>query len=178
VKSVGRSRHARIRFRADLGCAPYRRGLTLMTHKTLAVLAAAGIACLGGCGTITQGVHQDISVSSSPPGAACDLTKPDGTSAGTISSTPGKVHVRKTKYDLLMTCKLAGYQDSSTYLKSGIATGTYGNLILGGAIGWGIDSAVGADNQYPSTALVTLVPATGAAAAAPSSAAPTSGTSN
>lgn len=147
-----------------------------MNHKTLAVLAAVAMACLGGCGTITQGVHQDIAISSSPPGARCDLTKPDGTSAGSVDSTPGKVHVRKTKYDLLMTCKLAGYQDSSTYLKSGIATGTYGNLILGGAIGWGIDSAVGADNEYPSTAMVTFVPANGAPPAAQP--APASGTNN
>ncbi len=134
-----------------------------MTTRTLAVLAAAGIACLGGCGTITQGIHEDIAVSTSPPGAHCDLTKPDGTSAGSVDSTPGKVHVRKTKYDLTVTCKLAGYQDGTTYLHSGIATGTYGNLILGGGIGWGIDSAVGADNEYPSAAQITLVPANGAA---------------
>ncbi|MBV9992565.1 MAG: hypothetical protein JOZ72_14900 [Alphaproteobacteria bacterium] len=120
---------------------------------------------LGGCGTVTQGIHQDISISSTPPGARCDLTKPDGTVAGTVEATPGKAHVRKTKYDLLMTCKLAGYQDASTYLKSGIATGTYGNVILGGMIGWGIDSAVGADNEYPATAQVTFIPGSGPARA-------------
>jgi len=57
-----------------------------------------------------------------------------------------------------MTCKLPGYQDASIYLKSGIATGVYGNAILGGVVGWGIDSATGADNEYPSTAQVTFVP--------------------
>lgn len=140
-----------------------------MTHKLLAVLATAGIACLGGCGTIVQGVHQDISVSSTPPGAHCDLVKKDsGTNVGSIDKTPGTVHVRKTKEDLLMTCKLAGYQNASTYLKSGIATGVYGNAILGGVVGWGIDSATGADNEYPSTAQVTFVPDNGQPTAPPS----------
>ncbi len=57
--------------------------------------------------------------------------------------------VDKTKNDILLTCKLVGYQDASANLESGYGAGTFGNIILGGGIGWAIHSATGADNKYP-----------------------------
>lgn len=40
-----------------------------------------------------------------------------------------------------------------------IAAGaTFGNIVLGGGIGWAIDSASGADNKYTSPVNITLVP--------------------
>lgn len=149
-----------------------------MTTKTLAVLAAAGMACLGGCGTITQGTHQDIAISTTPPGATCDLMRTDGFNAGSVEHTPGSVHVRKSKFDITMTCNLAGYQPGMAQLKSGYGIGTFGNIILGGGIGWAIDSASGSDNKYPSSADVTLVPNGQAAAAPAPAAAPADGTSH
>jgi hypothetical protein len=65
-----------------------------------------------------------------------------------------------------LTCKLAGYQDASVNLESGYGVGTFGTIILGGGIGWAIDSATGADNKYPSTASVQFVPAGAAPGAA------------
>lgn len=130
-----------------------------MTRSILT--AAAVLACasaLSGCGTITQGISQDIAISSTPPGAQCDLTRPDGTNVGSLAHTPGSLNVRKSKYDLLMTCTLPGYQTASTHLVSGYGIGTFGNIILGGGIGWAIDSSTGADNKYPSSADVTFVP--------------------
>jgi hypothetical protein len=35
---------------------------------------------------------------------------------------------------------------------------TFGNIAIGGLIGWGIDSAVGADNKYDSPMNITLNP--------------------
>jgi hypothetical protein len=52
------------------------------------------------------------------------------------------------------------------YLESGYGAGTFGNIILGGVIGWGIDSATGADNKYPTSANVQFIPL-GATPAAP-----------
>ena len=66
--------------------------------------------------------------------------------------------VDKTKNDILMTCTMAGYQPATVNLESGYGAGTFGNIILGGVIGWGIDSATGADNKYPSSAQVNFVP--------------------
>jgi hypothetical protein len=138
------------------------------------VFRAAGAAaivasCLSGCGTITQGTSQNITVTSVPPGGHCDLTR-KGEHVATLDATPGVVKVDKTKNDILLTCKLAGYQDASVNLESGYGAGTFGNIILGGGIGWAIDSATGADNKYPSTASVQFVPV--GATPAPATAAP------
>jgi len=45
-----------------------------------------------------------------------------------------------------------------------MAAGTFGNIIAGGVIGWGVDSATGADNKYPESVMVQLVPVSGGAA--------------
>lgn len=136
-----------------------------MTIKLQAALAASIAACaLSGCGTITQGTSQNITVTSSPPGAHCDFTR-KGEHVATLDKTPGTVKVDKTKNDILLNCTLAGYQDASVNLESGYGAGTFGNIILGGGIGWAIDSATGADNKYPSTANVQFVPVGGAPAA-------------
>jgi hypothetical protein len=72
--------------------------------------------------------------------------------------------VRKTKDDILLACNKEGYQPSSQYLHSGMAAGTFGNIIAGGVIGWGVDSATGADNKYPESVTVQLVPVSGGGA--------------
>jgi hypothetical protein len=129
------------------------------------VIGAAALAAVGlsGCGTITQGTTQDIAIVSSPPGGHCELDR-DGEHVATLYRTPGKVHVDKTKDDIVLTCTKLGYQTASVNLESGYGIGTFGNIILGGAVGWGIDSASGADNKYPSTANVQFVPLTDNAA--------------
>lgn len=134
-------------------------------------MAVATIA-LGGCGTITQGTSQNITITSTPSGAHCDLDR-KGEHVATLDKTPGTVKVDKTKNDIIMTCKLAGYQDASVNLESGYGAGTFGNIILGGVIGWGIDEATGAANKYPSSANVTFVPTNGTAPPPPTAAAPT-----
>jgi hypothetical protein len=146
--------------------ASHRLGLQ-MNIKSVAAIAAIG-AALSGCGTITQGTSQNITITSNPAGAHCDLTR-KGEHVATLDKTPGTVKVDKTKNDILLTCDLPGYQQASTNLESGYGAGTFGNIILGGVIGWGIDSATGADNKYPSTAQVNFVPV----AAAPPASAPT-----
>jgi hypothetical protein len=135
-----------------------------MKIQTAAVFAALG-TFLAGCGTITQGTSQNITITSAPPGGHCDLTR-KGEHVATLDTTPGVVKVDKTKNDILLTCKLAGYQDASTNLESGYGAGTFGNIILGGGIGWAIDSATGADNKYPSSAQINFMPV-GAAASTP-----------
>ena len=122
----------------------------------VAIMAVAATS-LGACGTITQGTSQNITITSTPAGAHCDLDR-KGEHVATLDKTPGVVKVDKTKNDILMTCKLPGYQDASTNLESGYGAGTFGNIILGGVIGWGIDEATGAVNKYPSTAQITFVP--------------------
>jgi hypothetical protein len=132
-----------------------------MRTQGFAACAALCVA-LSGCGSITQGIHQDITFTSTPPGAQCELTK-RGEHVATLM-TPATITVRKSKDDMLVTCKRDGYQDASAPLVSGYGVGTFGNIILGGGIGWAIDSSTGADNKYPSSADVTMVPVGGPAA--------------
>lgn len=141
-----------------------------MTQRMVAAVAAFGLLGLAGCGTITQGTNQLITVTSTPSGGRCELTR-EGEHVGTVDQTPGTVKVSKTKHDITMTCSLSGYRDATVNLQSGYGWGTFGNVILGGAVGWGIDSATGADNKYPNVADVTFVPVSAAPAAAPAPAA-------
>lgn len=129
-----------------------------MKRSILAVFATALAASnLAACGTITQGTTQDIAITTTPPGAHCDLTR-KGRLVATVDKTPNTVTVDKTKNDIHMTCALPGYRDASAKLESGYGIGTFGNIIFGGAVGWAIDSATGADNKYPSSAMVNFIP--------------------
>ena len=115
---------------------------------------------LGACSTIVSGRSQNIAVATEPPGAACDLSRSDGSTVqkiATVSETPGTALVEKTKYDITIVCHKAGFQDAMVVNKSGTEAATVGNVIAGGLIGWGIDSATGADNKYDSPVTVTLI---------------------
>jgi hypothetical protein len=135
-----------------------------MTFRMAAILAGLSV-CVAGCGTITQGTTQSIKITTTPPGATCEFTR-KGQHLATLDSTPGSVEVDKTKNEITLTCKKDGYQDVSAPLPSGYGAGTFGNIILGGGIGWAIDSATGADNKYPSNANIVFAPVGEPAAAA------------
>jgi hypothetical protein len=129
-----------------------------IVSKSLLVILTAPY--LSACGTIVEGTSQTIAVTSSPSGAVCDLQR-DGRSISTVMATPAVVRVDKTKDDILVNCALTGYSPASQNLHSGVSAGVFGNIIAGGVIGWGVDSATGADNEYPSSASVNLVPLPG-----------------
>jgi hypothetical protein len=94
-------------------------------------------------------------VNTNPPGASCTFTRHDQT-LGTISPTPGSLYIEKTKYDITIACDKKGYE-TATYLNhSGAAGATFGNIVLGGGIGWAVDSATGSDNKYDSPVNITL----------------------
>ena len=66
--------------------------------------------------------------------------------------------VKKTKHPIQVKCTKDGYEESVVTLKSEIQGSTFGNIILGGGIGWAIDSASGADNKYQEYVTVAMVP--------------------
>lgn len=111
-----------------------------------------------GCATILAGRSQTITVSTNPPGARCELLR-EGRVIGTVENTPGAITLNKTKHDIDVICRKDGFTDSKGFGESGTEGATFGNIALGGLIGWGIDSAVGADNKYPDVMTVNLVPA-------------------
>ena len=75
-----------------------------------------------------------------------------------MQNAPGSALIEKTKHDIWVVCVKLGYQQATYFNHSGAAGATVGNIILGGGIGWIIDSASGADNKYDSPVNLTLSP--------------------
>ncbi len=126
-----------------------------MSSKALCLLL--GAFTLSGCASIIEGRSQELLVNTNPSGATCVLER-SGAPIGTVSPTPSSILIQKTKYDIIIKCNLDGYQEATYFNKSGAAGATFGNIVLGGGIGWAIDSASGSDNKYDSPVNLTLVP--------------------
>ena len=120
-------------------------------------IVGAALVALCGCSSIIEGTSQEITVNTNPAGAKCALNR-EGVSIARIDPTPGAVTIKKTKNDITVVCDKDGYQQATFMNKSGVAGATVGNIILGGGIGWAIDSASGADNKYDTPINLTLVP--------------------
>ncbi|WP_148293700.1 hypothetical protein [Azospirillum sp. B4] len=138
-------------------------------HIRLTLAAGLALVGLSACSSIVEGTSQEITVNTNPAGANCALER-EGTVIARIAQTPAATTVKKTKHDITVRCVKDGYQEATFLDHSGAAGATVGNILLGGGIGWAIDSASGADNKYDSPVNVTLVPV-GAPAAAPAPAA-------
>lgn len=121
--------------------------------KTIILLAA--VAALSACSSIIEGTSQELIVNTTPAGADCAL-KREGYVIGRINPTPGAVTVKKTKHDITVVCNKKGYEEATYFNNSDAAGATAGNIILGGGIGWAIDSASGADNKYTTPMNITL----------------------
>jgi len=121
-------------------------------------VAAVTVVSLSGCASIISGTSQEIKVVTNPPGANCELVR-EGAVIARVYQTPGGATIQKTKDDITLKCHKEGYQEATYVNHSGIDGATYGNIVLGGAVGWGVDSSIGADNRYDSIVNVSMVPA-------------------
>lgn len=121
------------------------------------IISVAGIFAISACSSIVEGTSQEITVNTTPAGANCSLNR-EGISIARIEPTPGAATIKKTKHDITIVCNKKGYQEATYLNHSGAAGATVGNIILGGGIGWAIDSASGADNKYDTPVNITLVP--------------------
>jgi hypothetical protein len=119
------------------------------------ILGLAAALMLGGCAAIVTGSHQELAINTTPAGADCAIER-DGASIGKIQSTPGTAMIERTKADLTIVCRKAGYQQASSVVKSGLEPWTYGNLVLGHVVGVGVDMASGSWNKYQSPTNLTL----------------------
>lgn len=116
------------------------------------------LVLLSACSSVIEGTSQEIVVNTVPEGADCAFER-EGQVIGRINQTPGGLTIEKTKHDLNIVCTKDGYQEATYFNKSDVAGATVGNIILGGGIGWIIDSANGADNKYTTPVNITMVPA-------------------
>lgn len=112
---------------------------------------------LSGCSTIIVGRSQQIMVNTNPSGADCSIYR-NGDKIASVVDTPGSAYIEKTKYDIKIECSKEGYQDATYMNHSGTAGATWGNIVAGGLVGWGVDSATGSDNKYETPVNITLVP--------------------
>jgi hypothetical protein len=115
------------------------------------------LSALAACSSVIEGTSQEIVVNTNPTGAECTLLR-QGTAIANVDPTPGAATIKKTKYDITIVCNKQGYQEATYLNHSGAAGATFGNIVLGGGIGWAVDSASGADNKYDSPLNITLVP--------------------
>ena len=122
----------------------------------------AGLSCIAvtACSSVIEGTSQEIAINTNPSGADCSFER-QGLSIARINSTPGAATIKKSKYAINIICHKMGYKDASFMNSSDSAGAAYGNIIfglLGGPIGWAVDSASGADNKYESTINITMTP--------------------
>jgi len=113
----------------------------------------------GACATVVEGTSQEISVSTTPPGASCDFLR-NGALIGAVPSTPGIVTVSKEQASITVTCEKEGHLAASEVLSAEFGGTTLGNILLGGVIGVAIDAASGANNKYPDSVSLALPPET------------------
>lgn len=132
------------------------------------LLPALALASLAGCSSILSGTSQEILVNTTPAGADCALYR-EGIRIATIQGTPASATVQKTKHPIWVVCAKPGSDLATHFNKSGVEGATLGNILLGGGIGWAIDSASGADNKYDSPVNLTLLPAATAVVPLPAS---------
>lgn len=138
--------------------------------QILRIAAVLGSLLVSACASIIDGSTQQIAIESTPPGAQCDFSRQGNVIGQT--TTPGGVVVQKTKHNIQISCQKEGYETTTATLKSGVAGATWGNIILGGGIGWAIDSASGSDNKYEEFVSVSMVPKIAAPGTAPTATAP------
>jgi hypothetical protein len=128
-------------------------------------LHLAAVACLlvvaaslGGCATITKGHTQGFTVKTDPPGAECEITK-KGAYVGVINPTPGTLQLQKGAAALNVACKKDGHLDASGTASSSVQGWTFGNLLVGGVIGFAVDAGSGAMHEYQTEMSLRLLPA-------------------
>jgi hypothetical protein len=134
-----------------------RREKRLMRHAPALVIATALLAVTG-CATVVDGDMQVVVVKTSSggnevAGALCVLANPQGESRAT---TPGRVLVHSAFDDLKIQCQKAGFEPRETVVKSEVNPKLMGNVLIGGAIGFGLDHISGSAYRYPATVVVDL----------------------
>lgn len=119
------------------------------------LVVCAVVSSLSGCASIVDGVHQSVSVQTLPAtGATCSLQNNKGT--WYVNRTPGSVVIHKSYKDLQVSCQKRGYRTSTLKVQSHTKAMAFGNAIIGGVIGAGVDIGDGAAYSYPNLITVPM----------------------
>ncbi|HLB42382.1 MAG TPA: hypothetical protein VJN02_05965 [Gammaproteobacteria bacterium] len=119
-----------------------------MIKQAILITILSSTTALTGCASIISGTKQSVSVNTEPTrGAMCSLENNKG--RWFINSTPGSVTVNRSFNDLQINCEKPGYKPALKMVGSKTKAVVFGNAIIGGVIGAGIDMADGAAYEYP-----------------------------
>ena len=66
--------------------------------------------------------------------------------------------LEKSKDNVSVICSKDGHFDGASVLSSTFQDMTFGNILIGGFVGLGVDAASGAMNEYPDSVMVVLTP--------------------
>lgn len=129
-------------------------------RSMLAASAALVVLLLSGCASIVSGTIQPISVNTPGcEGASCQLTNDKGS---WFVKSPGYVSVSRAYGNLTVLCSKEGFGSATTTVASTTKGMAFGNILLGGVIGAGVDIGTGAAYDYPVTINVPMVCSAGA----------------
>jgi hypothetical protein len=125
----------------------------IMKLKMLA--ASAAVLALVGCGSITRGTTESVTITASPDDAKIS------TSTGQYCPrSPCTIEVKR-KTEFTAFAEKEGYEKGSIEIKTKVggngAAGLAGNVLVGGVIGIGVDAATGAAlDHFPNPAHIVL----------------------
>ena len=119
--------------------------------KPILLISSAVLVYLSGCASITGSKYQPISLTGMcegqpVSGANCTVINDKGVS---YLTTPGTAFISKSTADLSVTCTKGGTTSITSIIKSSSNTNIWGNVLLGGPIGAGVDAMTGAGFDYP-----------------------------
>jgi hypothetical protein len=124
-------------------------------------------AMLSGCASIIDGGDQQVTVVTASHAqpvtgpSSCVLRNTRG--VWTVAS-PGTTKIRRADDALQVRCEAPGYAPRGTQVESGVNGMVFGNILIGGLVGYLIDRSSGAAFQYPEQIAVEMgEPAAGAA---------------
>ncbi len=128
----------------------------LMISKIVCTVLLLSSAFFQGCASVAKGTNQSLSViTPGCDGASCKLTNNKGE---WFVTTPGSVTVHRSSGALTIVCKHETTGEAETIGAEDSSTGgwVFGNILVGGVIGAGVDIINGAAYDYSSTISVPM----------------------
>ena len=123
------------------------------------ILLCASAVAVTSCATIISGDSQTVWVETvGVDGANCTLTDTKG-NISTVQ-TPAQTLVNRGDGPLTVSCEKPGVGSAETVHPESLNPWVFGNIVLGGFIGMGIDLATGAYQGYDEKLQVSLNPST------------------
>ena len=126
------------------------------THSSSSSLvAAATVALLSGCATVTQDKSDTISVST--PGCPTDTYCTFSNKKGQWQvRPPATLTIPKSDDALKVECKSPDGRTASAQMESSLGGMFWGNILFGGAIGMIADAHTDAHREYGSSIVIPL----------------------